>query len=355
MTATAAITLCIINRNGADHLESTLRAARAQSWEFAEVVVVDDASDDDSMAIVSAAWPEARIVRLDHRRGPGGARNAGLAIAANDLVLCQDNDVRLQADTVGILCASLRERPQALLVAPRVTYEHDRDLIQYDSADCHFLALMLTRNAGCRVAEAEACAAATSSLVTACFLIDRSRWSGGEYFDESFGFNLEDHDFGVRARLRGHQLWVDPSASVVHGAGSAALSYRPGQEPATQRLFYLVRNRWFVIAKCYSLRTLVVLLPALMLFETCQLLVLGAKGSLHVWASAVRSLRREWPRLRRERRAVQQSRRVADAAILRGGSLPMTDWLRRNAMQRAALTVLDRGLNEYWRLVSRLI
>jgi hypothetical protein len=45
------------------------------------------------------------------------------------------------------LLAALPLFPRALLVAPRVLYAHNPDVVQYDSADCHVLGLMSPRNA----------------------------------------------------------------------------------------------------------------------------------------------------------------------------------------------------------------
>ncbi len=355
MTALAPVTLCIVNRNGARHLPATLAAVAGQHWRFAEIVVVDDASTDSSLERVAEAAFRCRIVRLDSSRGPGAARNAGFVAATHDRVLFLDNDVRLGETAVERLVAALEAHPAALLVAPRVVYECAPDVIQYDSADCHFLGLMIPRHADRPAGATGLEPAATDSLVTACFLIDRRRWSGGPLFDETFGFNLEDHDFGVRARLRGHELRVEPRACVRHGDGTAGLSYRPGAAPSADRVFHLVRNRWLVIGKSFSGRTLLLLAPALVLFELAQLGMLALNGMGHTWCRALVSLAGRWPSLLDGRREVQRTRRVADRALIRGGPLPFTGWVRAGRLKRLAVGVLAGGTDANWRLVRRFL
>jgi GT2 family glycosyltransferase len=354
------LTLCIINFNGAEHLRQAFAALAAQDWEFAEILVVDNASNDESESVVRELCPVASFIRLPENLGPGAARNAGFAAARYDLILFQDNDVRLQPGTVQRLVDCLvgangGDGRRALAVAPRVLYADDPATVQFDSADCHFLGLMSTRNADlplgtpplppdCPVAAAE-----TTSLVTACFLLDRRYWHGPAPFDETLGFNLEDHDFGVRARVAGYTLWHEPSATVLHGSGTPGLSYRPGRLPSEQRIFYLVRNRWIVIGKCYALRTLLVLAPALLTYELMQLGWLVRHGHGGTWWRALKDVVGQRRRILAARRMVQGRRVSRDATILRDAPLPVTRHVRDRAPSRL-LPLAERMLRGYWQL-----
>lgn len=347
------VTLCIINYNGVEHLPSALRAVRMQSWPFSEVILVDNASTDASVDVARALYPDIRVLRLPSNRGPAAARNAGFAFARCDLILFQDNDIRLQVDTAARLVRRLRLSKGALAVAPRVVYADDPEIIQFDSADCHFLGLMATRHADAPLAAVNDEAAATTSLVTACFLIDRSRWSGGELFDETLGFNLEDHDFGVRAKLLGYQLWVEPMARVSHGHGTPGLSYRPGVKASEKRLYYLTLNRWIVITKCYASRTMLLLSPALIAFELMQLAWLAVQGKASVWKEAFATYAARRSELFARRAAVQSARKVGDGAVLREACLPVTRDHRNSFAGRHVLPLADRALRAYWRLIRR--
>ena len=349
------VTLCIINHEGADRLPAALRAALAQRDAFAEILLVDNASTDGSIELAQSLCPQLKVVEMPRNAGPGSARNAGFAAASNDLILFQDNDVRLEPGCAPALLSALRGREGALLVAPRVLYEDAPGTIQYDSADCHFLGLMALRNANRPARDTAAPAARTTSLVTACFLVDRSRWRHGPLFDEDFVFNLEDHEFGVRANVWGYETWVEPAARVLHGGGTPHLSYRPGYPVSTTRVFYLLRNRWLVIGKCYSLRALLVLAPMLLLFELFQVAGLARKGWLRPWWLACRSTAGHWKELRAKRADVRRSRRAPDRAVLRGGPLPFTDAVKGTVVDRASLAILSALSNAYWLLARCLL
>ena len=355
MTAPPAVTLCIINHNGAEHLREAFRAVEAQDWPFAEILLIDNASDDSSLEVARVMCPKASLISLPRNLGPGAARNAGFRSAANDLILFQDNDVCLCKNTLDQLIKHLKNHWDALLVTPRVLYKHDPDTVQYDSADCHFLGLMATRNADTRAQDLDVIPRETTSMVSSCFLINRERWNEENLFDETFGFNLEDHDFGVRSRLAGHSLWVDPRALVEHGSGTPGLSYRPGQAASEQRLFYLTLNRWTVISKCYATKTVAILFPALLLYEVMQFAWLVSHGHFRIWSRAVRAYWQSRKRIRAKRQAIQSKRRVADRNVLQDVPLPLTRAVRDGAITQSIVGMADYLMRSYWRLVRRWV
>lgn len=58
-----------------------------------EVIVVDDASTDATAAVLELAFgSQIRVLRLEHRRGAGGARNAGAQVASGEFVAFLDSD-----------------------------------------------------------------------------------------------------------------------------------------------------------------------------------------------------------------------------------------------------------------------
>ena len=92
MEVVKEISVVIPAYNAAGCIERCLAALAEQtlSRERYEVVVVDDASTDDTAARAEAAG--ARVVKLPVTSGPGGARNAGIEAAAGELIVFTDAD-----------------------------------------------------------------------------------------------------------------------------------------------------------------------------------------------------------------------------------------------------------------------
>lgn len=347
--------LCVVNYNGATFLDSTLRAALDQAESLTEVLLIDGGSTDESLEIVEGRFPSVRVIRLDENRGPAVSRNVALREAASDLVVLVDSDVSLAPDCVDRLVEALREHPNAAVAMPRVLYAGDQGRIQYDGADHHFLGLMSLHNRDVPLSESGSEVRPIGSVVTACVLVDRSRMSLPEPFDESFFIYFEDHDFAVRIRAAGQEILSVPQAECYHAEGTPGLSIRALGRYTSMRVFCLIRNRWLFILKNYSVRSLILLAPVFFVYEGAQVAVVVRKGWLKEWLRAVGSIAVSLPSILRKRRQIQKSRKRPDRGLFTDGPIPFRDELLAGALERRGKRALEAIASVYWQKVARLV
>lgn len=89
------VSVIVANYNGAAYLADAIRSIQQQTLRNLELIVSDDGSQDDSVAIVTrmmADDPRIRILRGDRNRGPAAARNAALAVANGTWIAVMDAD-----------------------------------------------------------------------------------------------------------------------------------------------------------------------------------------------------------------------------------------------------------------------
>lgn len=348
------VTLCVINRNGAAHLPRCLAAARERREAFHEVVLVDDASTDRSVEVARAVLPDLRVVRLPRSVGPGGARNAGLRETGGRWLLFLDCDVVLGDGCPERLREAAVEHGAAFAV-PAVTWADRPDVVHLDGAGTHFLGLMVLTHAGRPVEALPPTPRMVDSFSTPCFLLDRTRWPGDELFDESFVFNLEDHDLGLRARLAGLRIVSVPSARASHGSGTEGFSVRGDATPPSVRTYCLIRNRWQILLKNYEVRTLAILSPALVLYEVFQLAGVVRRGWTREWLRSLGWMVRNLPAVLEKRRRVQATRTVPDRELMTGGPLPFRTATSRTRLERRAVRLLEGAVGAWWSLTRRLV
>lgn len=93
MSETASVSVCMATHNGAAHVEHQLRSILSELCAGDEVVVVDDASSDDTVAIVEAVGDErVRVIRQPVNRGYVRTFEAALQAARGDILLLADQD-----------------------------------------------------------------------------------------------------------------------------------------------------------------------------------------------------------------------------------------------------------------------
>ena len=90
-----------------DLLALTLASVRRQRGVRVRMIVVDDASDDAIEPVVRAVFPQAFVLRLTTRGGPGTARNKGFEHAEEEFVAFLDADDEWEDD---FLCRAIEAK-----------------------------------------------------------------------------------------------------------------------------------------------------------------------------------------------------------------------------------------------------
>ena len=202
--------------NGRHLLSEAFEALDRQTLTDFEVVVVDDSSDDDTVAWLRAIRPAARLVRLRRRRAFAFALNRGLEAARGEFVALLNNDAVPDPGWLAAFDAAFVARPEISFVASRIVLQADPTRLH--AAGDLYGADGLPGNRGVwehdgpRFAVARevfgACAAAAGYRRR---LFDEI---GG--FDEDLVMYCEDVDLSWRAQLAGHRCLYVPGARVVH-------------------------------------------------------------------------------------------------------------------------------------------
>jgi glycosyltransferase involved in cell wall biosynthesis len=110
------VTVIVPARDASATIAATLRALEAQT-EGAEVIVIDNGSEDDTADLARASGLKPKVIELARGGGPGRARNAGARAARGSLLAFTDADCEPEPDWVA---AGLRHAAEAELIQGRV-------------------------------------------------------------------------------------------------------------------------------------------------------------------------------------------------------------------------------------------
>jgi GT2 family glycosyltransferase len=234
---TPLYTVLIVNFNGRRHLGPCLAALAAQTLprHRFEVVLVDNASADDSVKYVRGAFPWVRVVMLAGNTGFAGGNNAGLPFTRGRFVVLLNNDTIPDPYWLAELKAAVEERGGGM-AASKLVFAHDPTTL--NSAGLQVLRDGRAIDRGFRrtdrgqfESEEPVFAGCGAALVTDTESLE------GPLFDPRYFVYYEDLDAAWRAELAGRAAVYVPRSVVRHVHGGSA-----GDESPVFR-FHVERNR----------------------------------------------------------------------------------------------------------------
>ena len=113
--------------NSASFLPQALQSVREQSRAVDEIIVVDDASTDDSAAVARDA--QVTCVSLESNVGPGAARNHGISASTGGLIAFLDSDDYWMPTHVEDVAGLLERYPESAVAFSRIRRFGDEDLV----------------------------------------------------------------------------------------------------------------------------------------------------------------------------------------------------------------------------------
>ncbi|MCO5177044.1 MAG: glycosyltransferase family 2 protein [Thermomicrobiales bacterium] len=243
-------TVVIVNYNGAATLCHCLAALQSQS-ERPNIIVVDNASQDDSLESAVRAFPNAAFVPLRHNAGFARAFNIGVQRIADPtgIVIALNPDTHPRPDFIEQITAPLRSEPDLGSVAGTLTFTTAPDTIASAGIAVHRNGVAIDAQLGETLSDRMTSTVPVfgPSGGAAAYRLSVFRAVGG--FCEPFFLYLEDVDLAWRMRLAGYGSVWNPLAVALHDYSASA-----GEgSPFKRRL--IARNRIWTLARCLPYET----------------------------------------------------------------------------------------------------
>jgi len=340
------VTIAVITYNGEHLLKECLSAIKSQDYPSYEIMMVDNNSTDRSVAFVREKFPEVKMLQMRENRGPSPARNVAIREANTRYIFLVDDDAVLASDCLKILMNAVDEFPEVAIWAPRVLYYDKRDIIQFDGARLHYIGEAINNNADIQTEDAlEKNPYHIQTAGGVAYLVDKEKAIYIGLFDEDYFFGKTDTEFTFRLTLSCFKCICVPQAIVYHKVKMRGLS----------KAFHQVRNRRFLILQTYSLRTILFITPALLLYEISVLTFLTWKGNLSKYVRANLAVIKNLGKLIKKRRKVQVLKKISDREVLCAGDFYIREDLIEKKYLKLAKSFLNRALNLYWKAVRNFI
>lgn len=214
------VLVVIVNFNGRSLLDEHLQSILDSDYPRLDVVVVDNASSDDSIEYLKANFPGVKIVRLDRNYGFGKANNAAFAkYPQYEYYALVNNDMSVSSDWLKKLVSVAEEDSDVAAVGPKILYSKKRNgnyLINSAGMALDKYYRGVDRFCG-KVNNSKYNALEEVDAVTGGAVLLRAeaiKEVGG--FDERMFFYYEDVDLSLRLRKAGWKIMYNGEAEVFH-------------------------------------------------------------------------------------------------------------------------------------------
>ena len=223
-------TVVIPNLNGAGWLKDSIESIWAQTMQDFELIVVDNASTDESLDIARSYVGRERYTLIENDRNTGFsyAVNQGIRAAKGEFVALFNNDAFAEPDWLEQLISAAQQNPRIFAVSSLMIRHFERELADDAGDYVTILGFACKRGDGMKLHRYQKPCRVFSACGGAA-LYRKSILDEIGLFDEHFFAYYEDVDISWRANSLGYKNVYCPTARCYHicGATTGAVRYNP--------------------------------------------------------------------------------------------------------------------------------
>lgn len=248
------VAIVILNWNGKVLMEEFLPSVISNTpREWAEVIVADNGSTDDSVLMLKEKFPEVSIIRLDKNHGFAEGYNLAIKQIDNEYTILLNSDVEVTPDWLNAPIAAMDADPAIACAQPKIRAWHNKTSFEYAGAAGGYIDLY--GYPFCRgrifnvVEEDKGQYNSTADILWAtgaCLFIRTAVYKEVGGLDAGFFAHQEEVDMCWRLRSRGYRLVCTPESVVYHVGGATLNAESP------QKTFLNFRNNLLMIYKNLS-------------------------------------------------------------------------------------------------------
>lgn len=299
------VSIILVNWNGKKWLKKCLDSLVSQTYKNLEIILIDNASTDDSIKLVKEYFPEVKIILNKKNLGFPKANNIGVLKSKGKYLLLINNDTWVKNDFIEKLYEFYKKNEFAVISPIEKDYAGKKINLVNPTIDPTgspaFFILQEKKN--------------KLFFTSVCYFCQKKDYLETLGFDENYFVYYEDVDWFWRMSLLGIKYGY-ASDVYIHHAGAGAT----GKGINYNMFLYRNQNALQTILKNYSLLTLIFVLPLYFLqnlFEiTFFLALLKPKISYSYFQGWFFNIQ-NFKKILKKRKWIQKKRKIGDLEILR--------------------------------------
>lgn len=244
------VAVVILNFNTVDFLKQFLKYVVATNYSNLEVVFIDNASSDDSVAFVKQNFSDVKIIQLENNYGFTGGYNRGLKQVEADYYVLLNSDVEVDENWLQPLVDLAESDKNIAAIQPKILDYKNKSLFEYAGASGGFIDQYGFPFCRGRIFESiEQDLGQYNDIkqifwaTGAAMFVDAKLYHEIGGLDEDFFAHMEEIDFCWRIQNRGYKVMVCPESIVYHVGGGTLQKTNP------RKTYYNFRNGLILLIK----------------------------------------------------------------------------------------------------------
>lgn len=251
------VSIIIVNFNGKKYLEDCFSSLKLAGKVSREIIFVDNASTDGSVAFVKKNFPKTIIIKNSENLGFAGGNNVGLKQAKGGYILLLNNDTKVEVNFLDNFLKAFQEIPNLGCAQPKIVLMKDNNII--DSCGSFLTGNLFLYHFGYDKRENILLYNKPFPIFAAkgaCMLIKREVIDKIGLFDDDYWCYYEETDFCHRVWLSGWECWYYPKVKILHLGGGTSLFFN-----GSYIQYINFKNRLNSLVKNLEVKTLLIHFP----------------------------------------------------------------------------------------------
>lgn len=312
-----SVSIVIVNFNGKELLRQCLFTLSNTNYSDYQIVVVDNASTDGSLADINGTFssnPQIKFIENTENVGHAEGCNIGARITNGKYIVFLDSDIEFETNNwLRELVNVMENDPTVGLAQAKIVLAEDKNCLDYVCVAVDALGTWAA-NYGSKeemLKENFEILAASSG----CCIVRRDVFEQVGGFDASYFIYDDDTDLSLRARLMGYRVLFVPSALVTHRGGIL-------RGVSGGMLYYSSKNRFNTVLKNYELKNVWWRFSVLTFFTFIVSIGFFAVKKHDEAKATLRGIMNpiiDLPKIWKKRLMFQSKRRIKDSELIKDG------------------------------------
>jgi len=319
------VSIIVLNYNAKEFLINCIDSIFKSNYQNFEVILVDNDSEDDTFQICKKNHSEINLIVNKKNLGYCGGNNIGIKQSKGEFIIILNPDTIVEPNWINEFLKTYQKFGEGIY-QPKFISMDNHEMILSTGQMINLFGFGFSRDKGSfsktKKFEIEKIGYASGT----CMFLPTSLMKDLNYFDDFLFAYHDDLELCWRASMKNIDSYFVPNSIVYHPREGYSFKW------SNFKFYLMERNRMYCILTHYSRKTIVKLLPALLIIDIGVLFFYMKKGMIGQKIKASCSIIKNLKIIHNKHAQLQKYRKISDKEIIKKfeDEIQVPEWILNN-------------------------